>query len=59
MQLLSDYVRWIPPVRESATGCCGVDCNPRYVYLNPEGAKAVVAEAARNLSCVGQTLGDG
>jgi phosphoribosylformylglycinamidine synthase len=31
-----------------------VDCNPRYVYLNPyEGAKAVVAEAARNLSCVG------
>lgn len=31
-----------------------VDCNGRYVYLNPyEGAKAVVAEAARNLSCVG------
>ncbi len=31
-----------------------VDCNPRYVYLNPfEGAKATVAEAARNLSCVG------
>jgi phosphoribosylformylglycinamidine synthase len=31
-----------------------VDCNPRYVYLNPyEGAKAAVAEAARNLSCVG------
>ncbi len=31
-----------------------VDCNPRYVYLNPyEGAKSVVAEAARNLSCVG------
>lgn len=31
-----------------------VDCNPRYVYLNPyQGAKAVVAEAARNLSCVG------
>jgi phosphoribosylformylglycinamidine synthase len=31
-----------------------VDCNARYVYLNPfEGAKAVVAEAARNLSCVG------
>ncbi|MGB2924899.1 MAG: AIR synthase related protein, partial [Limnothrix sp.] len=30
------------------------DCNPRYVYLNPlEGAKAAVAEAARNLSCVG------
>jgi phosphoribosylformylglycinamidine synthase subunit PurL len=31
-----------------------VDCNARYVYLNPyEGAKATVAEAARNLSCVG------
>ena len=31
-----------------------VDCNPRYVYLDPyEGAKAVVAEAARNLTCVG------
>jgi phosphoribosylformylglycinamidine synthase subunit PurL len=31
-----------------------VDCNSRYVYLNPlEGAKMVVAEAARNLSCVG------
>ena len=31
-----------------------VDCNPRYIYVDPyEGAKAVVAEAARNLSCVG------
>jgi phosphoribosylformylglycinamidine synthase subunit PurL len=31
-----------------------VDCNSRYVYLDPyQGAKAVVAEAARNLSCVG------
>jgi phosphoribosylformylglycinamidine synthase subunit PurL len=31
-----------------------VDCNSRYVYLHPyQGAKAVVAEAARNLSCVG------
>ena len=31
-----------------------VDCNSRYVYLDPfGGAKAVVAEAARNLSCVG------
>ncbi len=31
-----------------------VDCNSRYVYLDPyEGAKAVVVEAARNLSCVG------
>jgi phosphoribosylformylglycinamidine synthase II len=33
-----------------------VDCNARYVYLNPyEGSKAAVAEAARNLSCVGAT----
>ena len=31
-----------------------VDCNSRYVYLDPfGGAKAVVAEAARNISCVG------
>ena len=31
-----------------------VDCNARLVYLNPyEGALAAVAEAARNLSCVG------
>ncbi|MEL6353174.1 MAG: phosphoribosylformylglycinamidine synthase subunit PurL [Cyanobacteria bacterium J06627_28] len=31
-----------------------VDCNARHVYLNPyEGAIAAVAEAARNLSCVG------
>ncbi|MBD2210826.1 phosphoribosylformylglycinamidine synthase subunit PurL [Nostoc linckia FACHB-104] len=39
----------------SKTGVAAtVDCNPRYVYLDPyEGAKAVVAEAARNLSCVG------
>ncbi|MBR8830125.1 MAG: phosphoribosylformylglycinamidine synthase subunit PurL [Chlorogloea purpurea SAG 13.99] len=30
------------------------DCNGRYVYLNPlVGAKLAVAEAARNLSCVG------
>lgn len=30
------------------------DCNPRYVYLDPyEGGLAAVAEAARNLSCVG------
>lgn len=33
-----------------------VDCNPRYVALNPfEGAKATVAEAARNLVAVGAT----
>jgi len=31
-----------------------VDCNARYVYLDSyEGAKLAVAEAARNLSCVG------
>ena len=31
-----------------------VDCNPRYCYLDPfEGAKLAVAEAARNLACVG------
>lgn len=30
------------------------DCNPRYVYLEPSlGSKLAVAEAARNLSCVG------
>ena len=30
------------------------DCNARYVYLDPyQGAKYAVAEAARNLSCVG------
>lgn len=30
------------------------DCNPRYVYLEPNlGAKLAVAEASRNLSCVG------
>jgi phosphoribosylformylglycinamidine synthase len=32
------------------------DCNGRYVYLNPYGgAQLAVAEAARNLSCVGAT----
>ena len=41
-------------VRSQSAVAATVDCNPRYVYLNPyEGAKAVVAEAARNLSCVG------
>jgi phosphoribosylformylglycinamidine synthase len=30
------------------------DCNPRFVYLNPRrGAALAVAEAARNVSCVG------
>ncbi|MEH2232003.1 MAG: phosphoribosylformylglycinamidine synthase subunit PurL [Nostoc sp.] len=44
--------RRIPNVQPGVAAT--VDCNPRYVYLDPyEGAKAVVAEAARNLSCVG------
>ncbi|MFQ5876559.1 MAG: phosphoribosylformylglycinamidine synthase subunit PurL [Acidobacteriota bacterium] len=31
-----------------------VDCNARYCYLDPkEGARLAVAEAARNLACVG------
>ncbi|MGH7753103.1 MAG: AIR synthase related protein, partial [Gemmatimonadales bacterium] len=31
-----------------------VDCNSRYVHLDPfEGGKAAVAEAARNVACVG------
>ena len=38
------------PIGVAAT----VDCNARLVYLDPyEGAKLAVAEAARNLSCVG------
>ncbi|NEO69941.1 phosphoribosylformylglycinamidine synthase subunit PurL [Moorena sp. SIO3H5] len=41
-------------VTSNAGVAATVDCNSRYVYLDPyEGAKAVVAEAARNLSCVG------
>lgn len=48
----------VRPVEANKGGNIGVaatvDCNARYVYLDPyEGAKAVVAEAARNLSCVG------
>ena len=32
------------------------DCNARYVYLNPRrGAEIAVAEAARNVACVGAT----
>ncbi len=49
-----------PPLSKGGPGgvipgvAATVDCNSRYVYLDPyEGAKAVVAEAARNLSCVG------
>lgn len=41
------------PVSEKGIAAT-VDCNGRYVYLDPyEGARAAVAEAARNLSCVG------
>ena len=49
----------VRPINEKPSDCTtGVaattDCNSRYVYLDPyEGAKAAVAEAARNLSCVG------
>ena len=45
----------VNPDPQAATGLAAtVDCNARYVYLNPyEGALAAVAEAARNLSCVG------
>ena len=44
----------VVPHQPQAGVAATVDCNARYVYLDPyEGAKAVVAEAARNLSCVG------
>lgn len=49
----------VRPIHANPSDCTiGVaattDCNPRYVYLHPyEGAKLAVAEAARNLSCVG------
>jgi phosphoribosylformylglycinamidine synthase subunit PurL len=51
-------IRLRPQLEPGATSNKGVaatvDCNARYVYLHPyEGAKAAVAEAARNLSCVG------
>ncbi|HEY3267876.1 MAG TPA: phosphoribosylformylglycinamidine synthase subunit PurL [Armatimonadota bacterium] len=42
-------------VRGSRKGIAATtDCNARWCYLNPfEGARAAVAEAARNLACVG------
>lgn len=42
-------------VKGSSKGIAAtVDCNSRYVYLDPElGAAHAVAEAARNISCVG------
>ncbi len=43
-----------PDVNSQRGVAATLDCNPRYVYLHPyEGAKMAVAEAARNLSCVG------
>ncbi|NES71798.1 MAG: phosphoribosylformylglycinamidine synthase II, partial [Okeania sp. SIO2D1] len=55
---LAAIVRLRPADGSPKTSTRGVaattDCNPRYCYLDPyEGAKAAVAEAARNLSCVG------
>jgi phosphoribosylformylglycinamidine synthase len=44
-----------PPIAEKIIAVT-VDCNAVHVYLDPyEGAKAVVAEAARNLACSGAT----
>jgi phosphoribosylformylglycinamidine synthase len=45
----------LAPLSQSTIGIAAtVDCNARYVYLDPyEGAKLAVAEASRNLSCVG------
>ena len=42
-------------IRGTARGIAAtLDCNSRYVYLNPRrGAQIAVAEAARNLVCVG------
>jgi phosphoribosylformylglycinamidine synthase subunit PurL len=45
----------LAPLNQATIGVAAtVDCNARYVYLDPyEGAKLAVAEASRNLSCVG------
>lgn len=44
-------------VRGTSLGVAATtDCNPRYVHLDPyHGAAGAVAEAARNLACVGAT----
>src|SRR5690606_25981967 len=44
-------------IRGTDLGVAAVlDCTPRYVYLDPyNGAAGAVAEAARNLACVGAT----
>lgn len=53
-------VRLRPQLAQGAAGAytravaATTDCNGRHVYLDPyEGAKGAIAEAARNLSCVG------
>ena len=45
----------LSPLNLSTVGvAASVDCNARYVYLDPyEGAKLAVVESSRNLSCVG------
>jgi phosphoribosylformylglycinamidine synthase subunit PurL len=45
----------LSPLHQSTIGiAASVDCNARYVYLDPyEGAKLAVVESSRNLSCVG------
>jgi phosphoribosylformylglycinamidine synthase II len=45
----------LPSLENQTVGIAAtVDCNARYVYLDPcEGAKLAVVEAARNLACVG------
>jgi hypothetical protein len=46
--------RRAPHPRHAKGIAATVDCNGRYVYLNPRrGAQIAVAEAARNLVCVG------
>ena len=42
-------------IKDSTIGFAAtLDCNPRFVYLDPkEGTKLAVAEASRNLVCVG------
>ena len=49
----------VPGKPETATNrgiAASCDCNGRYIYLNPRrGAQIAVAEAARNVSCVGAT----
>lgn len=51
---LSDLKAQSPELESEKLLALTVDCNAAYVYLDPyEGAKAAVAEAARNLACSG------